>query len=120
MRRAVHATLLVAILAAAQALLQPAAAKLPPPSDEAKAKAAEAAAKTAWTDKVSAFQLCRAMDRSAQHYRKTTKAAPPAVGTPPCADPGPFVPPPAQAASGVAAVPAPDAKAAAAQPQAKK
>jgi hypothetical protein len=116
MQRAAHAILL-ATLVAAPAFLQPAVAKLPPPSDEAKAKAAETAAKTAWTDKVSAFQLCRAMDRSAQHYRKTTKAAPPAVSTPPCADPGPFVPPPAQAASGV---PAPGAKAAAAEVQAKK
>jgi len=30
-------------------------AKLPAPSDEAKAKAAEAAAKTAWTGKVDGF-----------------------------------------------------------------
>ena len=70
-------------------------AKLPPLSDEAKAKAAEAAAKTAWTDKVGAFQLCRAMDRTAEYYRKAAKASgkatPPAVETPPCVDPGPFV-----------------------------
>ncbi len=33
-------------------------AKLPAPSDEAKAKAAEAAAKTAHNGKVDAFKLC--------------------------------------------------------------
>lgn len=72
-------------------------AKLPPLSDEAKAKAADAAAKTAWSDKVGGFQLCRAMDRVAETYRKTSaatgKAAPAAVETPACADPGPFVAP---------------------------
>ncbi len=111
MPRTVHATL-IAVLLAAPAFA--ALAKLPPLSDEAKAKAAETAAKTAWTDKVGAFQLCRSMDRSAAHYRKHTKAAKPAVATPPCADPGPFVAPVAAAAS------APGAKPAAAPVQAKK
>ena len=87
----VPALIVVALLAA------PAFAKLPAPSDEAKAKAAEAAAKTAWSDKVGAYQLCRAMDRAAEHYRKTAKqdgkGAPAAVETPSCADPGPFVAP---------------------------
>lgn len=73
----------------------PALAKLPPPSDEAKAKAAEAAAKSAWTDKVGGYQLCQAMNRTAEQYRAAQKAAgkdaPPAVDTPACADPGPFV-----------------------------
>lgn len=111
MPRTVHATLVAALLAApASAVL----AKLPPPSDEAKAKAAEAAAKTAWTDKVSAFQLCKAMDRAAAHYRQGNKAAKPAVATPPCADPGPFVAPMAAAGS------APGAKPPAAPVQAKK
>ncbi|WP_374674311.1 hypothetical protein [Ideonella sp.] len=71
-----------------------AAAKLPPPSDEAKAKAAETAAKTAWTDKVAAYQLCKAQDKVAAGYLSHAKAAGrPAsapVETPPCADPGPF------------------------------
>jgi len=75
----------------------PAFAKLPPPSDEARAKAAETAAKTAWTDKVGAYQLCQAMNRTADHYRKAEKSAgkevPPAVDTPACADPGAFVAP---------------------------
>lgn len=79
------------------ALALPAFAKLPPPSDEAKAKAAEAALKTAWGDKVAGFQLCRAMDKAAVAYQAATKKAgkEPAVpvATPPCADPGAFVPP---------------------------
>ena len=134
MQRAVHPTLLAALFAAllvtfvaAPVLLQPAAAKLPPPSDEAKAKAAEAAAKTAWTDKTGAYQLCRAMDRTAAHYRKATKAAPAPMATPPCADPGPFVPPPPLEAAGAhspatPAVAPPSSKATAAevQGQAKK
>jgi hypothetical protein len=69
-------------------------AKLPPPTEEAKAKAAEANAKTAWTDKVGLYQLCASMDRTAAAYRKSAKAegkpVSAAVPTPPCADPGPY------------------------------
>jgi hypothetical protein len=85
----------------AAALSAPALAKLPPPSDEAKAKAAEAAAKAAWSGKVDAYKMCQAMDRVVDGYRKSTKAAgkdapPPSAATPPCTDPGPFaVTPPA-------------------------
>ena len=70
-------------------------------SDEAKAKAAETAAKTAWTDKVGAYQLCQAMNRTADHYRKSPagKDAPPPVDTPPCADPGAYAPPAAPASA---------------------
>jgi hypothetical protein len=79
-------------------------AKIPAPvlTDEAKAKAAEAAAKTAWTGRVDAYQLCKAQDKVAASYYKTAKAAgketKPAVAVPPCADPGPFayVPPEAK------------------------
>lgn len=79
-------------------------AKLPPPSDEAKAKAAEAAAKTAHAGKVDAFKLCQSMDRVAAKYladaKKAGKDVKPATATAPCADPGPFVyPPPAAAAA---------------------
>jgi hypothetical protein len=86
-------------------------AKLPALDDAAKAKAAEAAARTAWQGKVEAFQLCKAQDRVAAHYRKgstpaakgsapeaksaasakgaaSAKSAGPAAST--CADPGPF------------------------------
>ena len=69
-------------------------AKLPAPSDEAKAKAAEAAAKTAHAGKVAAFQLCKSMDSVAAGYfaaaKKAGKEVKPAVQTPACADPGPF------------------------------
>ncbi len=77
-------------------------AKLPPPSDEAKAKAAEAAAKSAHTDKVAAYQLCKSMDKVAAEYhaaeKKAGKPVKAAIATPPCTDPGPYVAP-AQAAS---------------------
>src|SRR5450759_950587 len=70
-------------------------AKLPPPTDEDKAKAAEAAAKAAWTDKVGLYQLCLAMDRTAAAYRSSLKAAgkdvPVPVATAPCADAGPYM-----------------------------
>lgn len=85
-----------------------AAAKLPPPSDEAKAKAAEAAAKTAHGNQVANFQLCKSMDRVATSYmadaKKAGKEVKPPTATAPCADPGPFVYPPPAAAT--AAVPA--------------
>jgi hypothetical protein len=80
-----------------------ASAKLPPPSDEAKAKAAEAAAKTAHADKVAAYELCKSMNKVAAEYfaaaRKAGKATKAPVATPPCADPGPFVYKPAVAAA---------------------
>ena len=95
-----HATPLLTALTFAALLTAPALAKLPAPSDEAKAKALAAAAKTAWSDKLGGYQLCQAMDRVALAYRSNAKAAnkdvPAAVDTPACADPGPFVaaPPP--------------------------
>jgi hypothetical protein len=110
------------ILAAAGLLATAALAKLPPPTDEAKAKAAEAAAKTAWSGKVDAWQLCKSQDRVAAFYYKTSKAegkptaAP--VETPACVDPGPFVysPPGAPVVAAAAAA----APAAAAPAQAAK
>ena len=86
-------------------------AKLPAPSDEAKAKAAEAAAKTAHGNKVADYQLCKSREKVAAHYYKTAKATgkptTPPVATPACADPGPYVAAPA--APAVAAAPAPAA-----------
>ena len=76
-----------------------AAARLPAPADPAKAQAQalEASAKTAWTDKVTAFKLCQAQDRAAEAYRKNVstmgKPGPSPMPTPPCADPGPYVSP---------------------------
>jgi hypothetical protein len=112
------AVLLATLLGAASV-----SAKLPPPSDEAKAKAAEAAAKAAHNGKVDAYQLCRSMDKVAADYYAAAKKAgtetKPPVPTPPCVDPGPFVyPPPAPASGAAAAAPAaPPATAAAAAPK---
>ena len=96
-------------------------AKLPPPSDEAKAKAAEAAAKTAHGNKVADFQLCRSMEKVAARYQaeagKAGKTVNKPTDTPACADPGPFVP--AGAASAAAVAPAKPAPAAAAAPAKK-
>lgn len=84
-------------------------AKLPALSDEAKAKAAEATAKTAWSGKVDGYQLCKSQDKVAAHFYKTAKAGGketrPAVVTAPCADPGPFVYAPAAAAAAATASP---------------
>ncbi len=72
-----------------------ASATLPPPTPEAKAQAAEAAAKAAWQDKVGLYKLCLAMDRTADVYRqnlKTTGGTIPAPQpTPQCVDPGPYI-----------------------------
>ena len=86
-------------------------AKLPaaPQTDEAKAKAAEAAAKTAHAGKVEAFLLCKAQDRAAAHYFRNSKKDPKsATATPACTDPGAFVAPTAAApAAAPAATPTP-------------
>jgi hypothetical protein len=93
------------LVAASSAVL----AKLPAPvlSDEAKAKAAEAAAKTAHANKVADFQLCRSMDRVAAAYaaeaKKAGKEVKPPTATPPCADPGVFGAPAAAAPATTAA-----------------
>lgn len=98
-------------------------AKIPAPvlTDEAKAKAAEAAAKTAHGGKVGGFQLCKSMDRTAARYfadaKKAGKAVKPAADTGACADPGAFVYPPPAAAAPAAA---PAAAATAAKAPAKK
>ena len=82
-------------------------AKLPAPSDEAKAKAAEIAAKTAWSGKVDIFLLCKWQDKIAAGYYKTamatSKETKPAVATPPCADPGVFAYVPVEAVKPVEA-----------------
>lgn len=100
-----------AVFVLGAALSLSALAKLPPLNDEAKAKAAEAAAKTAHANKVGAYQLCKSQDKVAAHYRKSNKSAKAAAAMPPCADPGPFVYTPAGAAP-TATAPAPAAPAA--------
>ena len=64
------------LLAAALAMAVPAVmAKLPPLSDDAKAKAAEAAAKTAHGNKVADYKLCQSMDKVAAKYVADAKKA---------------------------------------------
>lgn len=69
-------------------------AKLPALSGEAKAKADEAAAKTAWAAKVDTYQLCQSQDKVSASYYKSSqssgKASKPPTATPPCSDPGAF------------------------------
>ena len=107
----------LALMSALILLVGPAAAKLPAASDDAKAKAAEAAAKTAHGNKVADFQLCKSMDKVAAKYYAAAKAAAkdakPPIDTPACADPGPFA-----AAAPAAAAPAVAAPAAAPAPAA--
>ncbi len=102
----------IAVLIAACALSVSALAKLPAPNDEAKAKAAEAAAKTAHAGKVDGYKLCKSQDKVAAQYRKSGRAGKDAkpVATAPCADPGPFVYKPATAAAPAAPAAAPAKK----------
>ena len=100
---ALSALLMLAVTAAS--------AKLPAASDDAKAKAAEAAAKTAHAGKVDNYKLCLAMDQVAAGYyanaKKAGKEAKPPATTAACADPGAFVyPAPAAAAPAAVAPPA--------------
>jgi hypothetical protein len=80
---------LLMVLASSAAL-----SKLPALSDEAKAKAAETAAKTAWSGKVDAYLLCKWQDKAAASYYQSAKAAgkttKPAAALPACTEPGPF------------------------------
>jgi hypothetical protein len=68
-------------------------ATLPPLSPEAQAAADLAKAKTAYGDKVGAYQLCQAQNRVADRFKVAGTAAPAA-----CVAPPPFVPPVAAAA----------------------
>jgi hypothetical protein len=88
-------------------------AKLPPQTPEAAAAAAAAKDKAAWSDKVAAYKLCLAQDRVAKQYLKSKEdAKKPTMETPPCIDPGQYVP--SAAAAPVAGAPTPNAPAASA------
>lgn len=93
-------SIFVVLVASAISLV--AVAKLPAPSEEAKAKAAEAAAKTAHAGKVDGYTLCKSQDKASASYYKTAKSSgketKPAASLPACADPGPFVYTPAATA----------------------
>ncbi len=110
------------VLAVALCVATGAWAKLPPLSEEAKAKAAEAAAKTAHNGKIDAFKLCKNMDQLAATYqdqaKKAGKTAPAPTPTPACTDPGPFVYTPPAAPGAPAVAGAAPAAAAAAPPTA--
>ncbi|GAQ30035.1 signal peptide protein [Ralstonia sp. NT80] len=98
MTRVVGTTLAAAALCVASGL---ATAKLPAPTEEQKAKAEVDKAKATWSDKVAAFQLCKAQDKTAAAYQAGGKGAHTQPGTA-CADPGPFVPPTPAASAPVA------------------
>jgi hypothetical protein len=116
----------IVLFAAAAACAGLVFAKLPPLSDEAKAKAAEAAAKAAHGSKVEGFQLCKSMNRTAAVYfaeaKKANKEVKAPTATPDCVDPVGFVyPPPAAGTAPAAPAPAPAAAPApAGKPPAKK
>ncbi len=99
-------------------------AKLPALNDEAKAKAAEAAAKTAWAGKVDSYQLCKSQDKVAASYYKSAKAegkqTKPPSAAPACADPGAFAYTPAEPAKPLEAAGAHSPAATAASPPSGK
>ncbi|RJG08151.1 hypothetical protein D3870_16980 [Noviherbaspirillum cavernae] len=66
-------------------------AKLPAPSPEAKAKADEAKNKTTWSDKVAAFQLCKAQNKVAEQYLKSKGGDQKPEADTSCTDPGPYL-----------------------------
>ncbi|MBU3632430.1 hypothetical protein [Polynucleobacter sp. AP-Feld-500C-C5] len=76
-------------------------ATLPPLTPEAQEAATLAKAKTAYGDRVGAFQLCQAQNRVAERYKVSGTAAPAA-----CVAPPPFVAPVAAAAAPAPAAPA--------------
>ena len=76
-------------------------ATLPPLTPEAQAAADLAKAKTAYGDKVGAYQLCQAQNRVADRFKVAGTPAPAA-----CVAPPPFVPPVAAAAPAAPATPA--------------
>lgn len=97
-------TLIAVAAGAASAAFAPGAlAKLPAPTEAQQAKAAETKARAAWSDKVAAYQLCRAQDKIAGRYLADRKGhgqpAREPLQTAACADPGPFVAPAAAIAS---------------------
>ena len=98
--------------------------KLPVLSDEAKAKAAETAAKSAWAGKVDNYLLCKSQDKVAASYYKSAKASgkevKPAAAVPPCADPGAFVYTPPEAAKPIEAAGAHSPSGTAASPPSTK
>ena len=121
MKKLLTSGVLTSLLLCASTL---ALAKLPPLSDEARAKAAETAAKTAWNGKVAAYQLCEVQDKIAASYLASAKAAGKDVSSaapgPACADPGAFAYTPPEAAKPLEAAGAHSPPATAASPPSGK
>ena len=125
MKNALSSGLTQGLCAALMALVSAAAmAKLPALSEEAKAKAAETAAKSAWTGKTDNYLLCKSQDKVAASYYKTAmatgKPTKPAATVPPCADPGAFAYAPPEAAKSIEAAGAHSPTATAASPPSTK
>lgn len=101
-------TLTLIALCAGATFATGAIAKLPQPTEAQQAKAAETRARAAWADKVAAYQLCRAQDKTVAYYKAAHKSHGQEAGAPAptgaCADPGPYVAP--TAAPAAAAAPA--------------
>ncbi|MET0961582.1 MAG: hypothetical protein ABWY05_02015 [Noviherbaspirillum sp.] len=104
--------LLIAMLGLA--LAGTAGAKLPASTPEALAKAEEAKQKTAWSDKVAAYQLCKAQDRVAAAYKQKKGGQPTAASAAVAAPASPALPADAAAPAAAPAVAAAPAGAAAA------
>ena len=125
MKNALSSGLTQSLCATLMALVSTAAmAKLPALSDEAKAKAAETAAKSAWTGKTDNYLLCKSQDKVAASYYKTAmtagKPTKPAATVAPCADPGAFAYTPPEAAKPIEAAGAHSPTATAASPPSTK
>lgn len=88
----------VMVLLIALGITGSALAKLPAPTPEQAAKAEEAKAKAAWSNKVGEYKLCMAQDKvAARHLNEKGKGKSSYAG-PACQDPGPFAAP--QASNG--------------------
>lgn len=91
---------LTVALGMSAALVGTALAALPPAPQATQDQAKEAVARSAWQDKVAAYQLCKVQDQVAERYRKDAKGegkpVPTPVSTTACQEPGPFVSPLAQ------------------------
>ncbi len=98
------------LMLASLALCAGALAKLPEPTPEEKAKAELAKAQNAHNDKVAAYKTCLAENATAKRYFASAAGrGKKSADTPPCVEPGPFVPPAAMA-SAPASPPAQGAK----------
>lgn len=76
-----------------------AGATLPPLSAEAQAKADAAKHKGEWSKKVASYELCITQNKTVDRYLQKHSKPRPVSDVPSCQNPGPYIPPPAQASS---------------------